>query len=89
MSEKKQSLKSEKLAYHKKTVYEKAGEKIVREAYDYAEKYMRFLNAAKTEREAVAQGIQIAEAAGVFRIERHRPPDGFFPRSRLRSGCRR
>lgn len=64
MSEEKKSLKAEKLGYHKKTVYEKAGEKIVREAYDYAEKYVKFLNAAKTEREAVTQSVQIAEAAG-------------------------
>ena len=50
--------------YEKKTVYEKAGEKIVAEAYAYAVNYMKFLDAAKTEREAVLEGIRIAEAAG-------------------------
>ena len=50
--------------YEKKTVYEKAGEKIVAEAYEYAKDYVKFLDAAKTEREAVVEGVKIAEAAG-------------------------
>lgn len=52
------------LRYQKKTVYEKAGNEIVEKAYDYAKAYMRFLDASKTEREAVAESIRIAEAAG-------------------------
>ncbi len=64
MSEKKTESKAEKLRYKKKTVYEKAGEAIVREAYSYANRYVRFLDASKTEREAVAESIRIAEAAG-------------------------
>ena len=54
----------EALRYQKKTVYEKAGDKIVKKAYDYAKTYMKFLDASKTEREAVAESIRIAEDAG-------------------------
>ena len=52
------------LRYEKKTVYELAGAKIVEEAYEYAKNYVKFLDAAKTEREAVAESVRIAEAAG-------------------------
>lgn len=52
------------LRYEKKTVYEKAGESVVKEAYAYAKDYVRFLDASKTEREAVRESIRIAEAAG-------------------------
>ena len=50
--------------YEKKTVFEAAGEEIVRKAYDYATEYVKFLDSAKTEREAVVLGIKMAEAAG-------------------------
>lgn len=50
--------------YEKKSVYEKAGKKVVKAAFDYSEKYMRFLDASKTEREAVTEGVKLAEAAG-------------------------
>lgn len=50
--------------YEKKTVYEKAGAEIVAAAYEYAKGYAEFLDTAKTEREAVAECIRIAEAAG-------------------------
>lgn len=52
------------LVYEKKTVYEKAGAEVVAQAYDYAKGYMAFLDAAKTEREAVAESVRMAEAAG-------------------------
>ena len=61
---KKTENKTDALRYRKQTVYAKAGEKIVREAYGYAARYMKFLDASKTEREAVAEGVRIAEAAG-------------------------
>ncbi len=57
----------ENLSYEKKTVYEKAGAAVVNEAYEYAKNYVKFLDASKTEREAVAESIRIAEAAG-YRI---------------------
>ena len=52
------------LRYEKKTVYELAGAKIVEEAYEYAKNYVKFLDASKTEREAVLESVRIAEAAG-------------------------
>ena len=52
------------LRYEKKTVYELAGATVVNEAYEYAENYVKFLDASKTEREAVVESIRIAEAAG-------------------------
>ena len=58
MSEKKE------LIYEKKTVYEKAGADVVNAAYDYAKGYTRFLDAAKTEREAVTECVRMAEEAG-------------------------
>ena len=53
-----------KLNYEKLTVYEKAGDSIAKEAYAYSEGYKEFLDKAKTEREAVTEGIRIAEANG-------------------------
>ncbi len=50
--------------YEKKTVYEKAGAEIVAAAYEYAKGYTAFLDTAKTEREAVAECVRMAEAAG-------------------------
>ena len=58
------SEKKNELVYEKKTVYEKAGDEVVAKAYEYAKGYVRFLDAAKTEREAVIEGIKMAEAAG-------------------------
>ncbi len=52
------------LTYEKKTVYEKAGKAVVDAAFTYATGYTAFLNAAKTEREAVREGVRMAEAAG-------------------------
>ena len=52
------------LRYEKKTVYELAGATVVDEAYEYAKNYVKFLDAAKTEREAVVESVRIAEAAG-------------------------
>ena len=34
------------LAYEKKTVYAKAGDKVVKEAFEYAEDYKKYLDAA-------------------------------------------
>lgn len=62
MSQKKSKL--DKIRYEKKTVYEKAGKEIVEKAYEYAKGYMSFLDASKTEREAVESGIAMAEAKG-------------------------
>lgn len=54
----------EKLFYKKVSVYEKANDEAIDKAYDFAKDYMRYLDDAKTEREAVDAAIVIAEAAG-------------------------
>lgn len=51
----------EQLFYSKKNVFSTTD---ADPSYDYAVDYMRFLDAAKTEREAVREGIRMAEAAG-------------------------
>lgn len=53
-----------KLIYEKKTVYEKAGKEVVNAAFAYAEGYKSYLDAAKTEREAVDVSIELAKAKG-------------------------
>lgn len=53
----------EKLFYSKKNVFEHSAAD-ADAAYEYAKNYMRFLDAAKTERESVVESIKIAEAAG-------------------------
>jgi len=54
----------EKLSYKKKNVFEEATPDKVKAIYDYAEGYSKYLNAAKTEREAVAASIALAKKAG-------------------------
>ena len=53
-----------KLGYKKANFYEKADEAAIKAAYDYAPGYMAYLDAAKTEREAVTVTIGMAEAEG-------------------------
>ena len=57
--------KTESLRYTKKTVYEKAGSEVVKAAYEYAKEYAKFLDASKTEREAVQYGIAMADRKSV------------------------
>ncbi len=52
------------LSYKKKSFYEIADDTAIRAAYDYAPGYMAYLDAAKTEREAVTVSIAMAEAEG-------------------------
>lgn len=55
---------SETLLYTKKTVYQQRGDEDIDAAYEYARAYAAFLDAAKTEREAVREGIRMASAKG-------------------------
>ena len=55
---------SEELFYTKKSVYQAADDAVVDGAYTFAGPYAAFLDAAKTEREAVKESIRIAEEAG-------------------------
>ena len=68
MSELKTSAEAAReLLYKKKTVYERRDEAAVEAAYDYAVGYAKYLDDAKTEREAVWAAIKLAEAsAGVL-----------------------
>ena len=54
----------EKLSYKKKNVYEEASADEIAAIYEYAEGYMKYLDDAKTEREAVSVSIKLAENAG-------------------------
>lgn len=60
MSESKKDL----LCYKKTNFYEVATPEQIDAAYDYAKDYMKYLDASKTEREAVATSIAMAEAQG-------------------------
>lgn len=55
---------SEKLFLKRKKLYDDFTEEDIAAARDYAEGYMCFLDASKTEREAVRYGIEMAEAEG-------------------------
>ncbi len=66
MSEKKskgQELYDE-LSYDKKNYFEVASEEEKKAMFGYAEGYKAFLDAAKTEREACAEAVKLAKAAG-------------------------
>ena len=55
---------SEKLCYSKKSVYQRCEDAGIEAAYEYAKGYAAFLDAAKTEREAVRESIRLAEEKG-------------------------
>jgi aspartyl aminopeptidase len=65
-NEKSASKSAEKspLFFTRKNSYDVLSEQEVKAAYDYAEGYKAFLDAAKTEREAVAYAIKLAEKVG-------------------------
>ncbi len=54
----------EKLSYKKKNVFEEASSEKIKEIYDYAEGYKKYLDNAKTEREAVEESISLLEKHG-------------------------
>ncbi|MBR7117296.1 MAG: aminopeptidase [Clostridia bacterium] len=54
----------EKLSYSKKNVFEEASADTIKAIYDYAEGYMKYLDIAKTEREATREAIAMAEKRG-------------------------
>ena len=54
----------EKLSYKKKNVYEEANAEKIKAIYDYADGYMKYLDEAKTEREAVTTSIAMAKKNG-------------------------
>ena len=56
--------KQEALTYKKKNYYELANEKERKAIYSYAEGYMKYLDAGKTEREACAVAVELAKKKG-------------------------
>ncbi len=54
----------DKLSYQKKNVFEEASADEVRAIYDYSVGYMKYLDDAKTEREAVEATIKLAKSEG-------------------------
>lgn len=57
-------LAEEKLVYKKRNVYEHATAEDMARMFDYADGYKKFLDAAKTEREAVTVAVDMAKKAG-------------------------
>ncbi len=54
----------EKLSYKKKNVFEQASADEIKEIFEYSKGYMKFLDDAKTEREAVIAAIALIEKQG-------------------------
>ena len=54
----------EKLSYKKKNVFEQANAEKVKSIYGYAEGYKKYLDASKTEREAVSASVALAKSRG-------------------------
>ncbi len=57
------------LAYKRTNVYEVADEKLMKEIFDYAEGYKKFIDEGKTEREACAFAVAAAKANGYVPFE--------------------
>lgn len=60
----KEELLKEQLFYTKKKAFKDATEGYKKDVFAYAQGYVDFLNASKTEREATATGIELAKTAG-------------------------
>ena len=59
----------EKLSYKKKNVFEEASADKIKAIYDYSEGYMKYLDMAKTEREAeIAFGPYLLLGMGIMSI---------------------
>ena len=56
--------KKDLLCYKKTNFYEVATPEQIDAAYEYAKNYMKYLDASKTEREAVSTSIAMAEEQG-------------------------
>ena len=53
-----------KLSYSKKNVFESASAEKIQQIFEYSKGYMKFLDNAKTEREATETSIEMLTAAG-------------------------
>ena len=54
----------EKLSYKRKSVYEQSSSDEIKKIYEYADGYMKFLDAAKTERESAIVAVEMLKSAG-------------------------
>ena len=54
----------EKLSYKKKNIFEESSPERIKKIFDYSEGYKKYLDTAKTEREAVLEAIKLAESRG-------------------------
>lgn len=63
------------LLFERKNCWEVWDEKTRKKVFEFSEGYKRFLNRAKTEREAVRAGIEMAKKAGFVDIEKIPPFD--------------
>ena len=54
----------DKLSYKKKNIYEEASSEKIKAIFDYSKGYMKYLDEAKTEREAVFAAIELAKKKG-------------------------
>ena len=54
----------DKLSYKKKNIYEEASSEKIKAIFDYSKGYMKYLDDAKTEREAVEAAIALAKEKG-------------------------
>ena len=61
---KKKAERCSELSYEKKNYFEQASKHERKEIYAYSEGYKHYLDAAKTEREACAEAVRLAEAKG-------------------------
>ena len=78
----------EKLFLENKSAYETCGEDELGAAYAYCGDYMKFLDAAKTERESVDEAIKLLDKAGFVPFEYGRkyvPGDKFYVNNRGKS----
>ena len=73
------------LIYKNKNLFDTMSTGEIDKAYEYAEGYRAFLNAAKTEREAVTEAVRQAEAAGFVAID---CDDSFEYSNSLKPGAR-
>ena len=64
----------EKLLYQQKNGYDRIGTDERLACEEYCRGYMAYLDAARTEREAVTEAIKLAEAAGFAPLEEHAGP---------------
>ena len=70
--------KKEELFYQPKNGYDLIGPEERIACEDYCREYMAYLDAARTEREAVTEAVKLAEIAGFAPLEENAGPEGLL-----------